>query len=282
MQKLAEVCIRRPVFATMIVLSLVVVGAAAYPQLRVDRFPSVDLPTVTIRTELPGASPEEIEVQVAQRIEEAVNTVEGIEELRSIAGQGSVVVIATFDLKRDIDVAAQDIRDRVAAIVKNLPEDATPPVISKFDNDSAPVVTLALSGDRPIRELTEMADKTVKVAIERSPGVGEVRVVGGLERAINIWVDADRLAAYQLPITAVRDALVRQNADLPGGNVTAGAREQTLRTMGRLADARAFNDLVVATRNGSPVRIRDLGRAEDGTKEQRSAARLNGAPAVTL
>jgi HAE1 family hydrophobic/amphiphilic exporter-1 len=282
MQKLAAVCIRRPVFATMIVLSLVVVGAAAYPQLRVDRFPSVDLPTVTIRTSLPGASPEEIEVQVAQRIEEAVNTVEGIDELRSIAGQGSTVIIATFDLKRDIDVAAQDIRDRVAAILKDLPEDTTPPVISKFDNDAAPVVTLALSGDRPIRELTELADKTVKVAIERSPGVGEVRIVGGLERAINIWVDADRLAAYQLPITAVREALVRQNADLPGGNVTAGTREQTLRTMGRLADARAFNDLVVATHNGAPIRIRDLGRAEDGTKEQRSAARLNGVPAVTL
>jgi len=282
MQKLAEVCIRRPVFATMIVLSLVVVGAAAYPQLRVDRFPSVELPTVTVRTELPGASAEEIEVQIGQRIEEAVNTVEGIEELRSIAGQGAIVVIATFNLKRNIDVAAQDIRDRVAAIIKNLPPGTNPPVISKFDNDSAPVVTLALSGDRSVRELTEMADKTVKVLIERSPGVGEVRIVGGLERAINIWIDADRLAAFQLPITAVRDALVRQNADLPGGNVTAGAREQTLRTMGRITDARGFDDLVVATREGAPIRIRDIGRAEDGTKEQRSASRLNGVPAVSL
>ncbi len=282
MQKLAEVCIKRPVFATMIVLSLVVVGAAAYPQLRVDRFPSVELPTVTVRTELPGASAEEIEVQVGQRIEEAVNTVEGIDELRSIAGQGAIVVIATFNLKRNIDVAAQDIRDRVAAIVKDLPIGTTPPVISKFDNDSAPVVTLVLSGNRPIRELTEMADKIVKILIERSPGVGEVRIVGGLERAMNIWIDADRLAAFQLPITAVRDALVRQNADLPGGNVTAGAREQTLRTMGRIADARGFNDLVVASRDGAPIRIRDIGRAEDGTKEQRSAARLNGVPAVTL
>ncbi|MGH7392378.1 MAG: efflux RND transporter permease subunit [Candidatus Rokuibacteriota bacterium] len=282
MQKLAEVCIRRPVFATMIVLSLVVVGAAAYPQLRVDRFPSVELPTITVRTELPGASAEEIEVQIGHRLEEAVNTVEGIDELRAIAGQGSIVLVATFNLKRNIDVAAQDIRDRVAAIVKDLPLGTTPPVISKFDNDSAPVVTLALSGNRSIRELTEMADKTVKILIERSPGVGEVRIVGGLERAMNIWIDADRLAAFQLPITAVRDALVRQNADLPGGNVTAGAREQTLRTMGRIADARGFNDLVVATRGGAPIRIRDLGRAEDGTKEQRSAARLNGVPAVTL
>ncbi len=282
MQKLAEICIRRPVFATMIVLSLVVVGAAAYPQLRVDRFPSVELPTVTVRVELPGASTEEVEVQIAEPLEEAVNTVEGIEELRSISGQGSMILIATFNLKRDIDVAAQDIRDRVAAVVRNLPEDATAPVISKFDNDSQPVLTLALAGNRSIRELTELADRVVKVQLERSPGVGEVRIEGGLERAISIWVEADRLAAYQLPITAVRDALVRQNAELPGGNVTAGPRERTLRTMGRLTDARAFNDLIVATRQGAPIRIRDIGRAEDGTKEQRSAARLNGVPAVSL
>jgi HAE1 family hydrophobic/amphiphilic exporter-1 len=282
MQKLAEICIRRPVFATMIVLSLVVVGAAAYPQLRVDRFPSVDLPTVTVRTELPGASSEDVEVQVSQPIEEAVNTVEGIEELRSISGQGQSIVIVTFNLKRNIDVATQDIRDRVSAIIKNLPIEAKPPVISKFDNDSAPVLTLAVSGNRTVRELTELADKIVKVQLERSPGVGEVKIVGGLLRAINVWIDADRLAAYQLPITAVRDAIVRQNADLPGGNVTSGARESTLRTMGRMADARAFNELVVTSRDGAPIRIRDIGRAEDGTKEQRSVARVNGVPAVSL
>ncbi|MGH2618404.1 MAG: efflux RND transporter permease subunit, partial [Thermomicrobiales bacterium] len=129
---------------------------------------------------------------------------------------------------------------------------------------------------------TELADKLVKVQLERSTGVGEVRIVGGLERAINIWVDAGRLAAYQIPITAVRDAVVRQNADVPGGNVTAGAHEQTLRTMGRLTTPAAFNELVIATLNGAPIRIRDLGRAEDGTKEQRSVARLDGAPTVTL
>ncbi len=282
MQKLAHVCIRRPVFATMIVLSLVVVGAVSYTRLGVDRFPSVDLPTVTVRTELPGASSEDVEVQVSQRIEEAVNTIEGIEELRSISGQGASVVVVTFNLARDIDTATQDVRDRVATVLKDLPPEAKPPVVSKFDNDSTPVMTLALSGDRPLRELTELADKVVKVQLERSAGVGEVRIVGGLERAINVWVRADRLAAYRLPITAVRDAIVRQNADLPGGNVTAGPREQTLRTMGRLEGAQAFDEMVVATRDGVPVRVRDLGWAEDGTKEQRSLSRLNGVPAVTL
>ncbi len=282
MQKLAEICIRRPVFASMIVLSLVVVGAASYFRLGVDRFPAVDLPTVSIRTELLGASTEEMETQVSQKIEEAVNTIQGISELRSITSPGNSIVIVTFNLNRQIDVATQDVRDKVAAVIRNLPRDIRTPIISKTDNDQAPVMTVAVAGDRSLKELTEIADKLVRVELERSAGVGEVRIVGGLNRAVNIWIDADRLAAYQIPITAVRDALGRQNADLPGGNVTAGLNEKSLRTMGRVADPKSFNDLVVATINGAPVRIRDIGRAEDGTKEQRSAARLDGVPTVVL
>lgn len=282
MQKLAEICIRRPVFASMIILALVVIGAAGYHRLGIDRFPSVDLPTVLVQTTLPGASPEETETQVSRPIEEAVNTVEGIYELRSVSGPGSSIVIATFNLNRDIDSAAQDVRDRVGSVLKNLPEDADPPLVFKNDNDQTPVVTIAVSGDRQVRELTEIADKIVKVQLERSSGVGNIDIVGGLERAINIWVDADRLAAYQIPITRVRDALARQNADLPGGNVTQGLHEETLRTMGRYMEPQEFNDLTIATINGSPVRVRDIGWAEDGTKEQRSLSRLNGVPTVTL
>jgi HAE1 family hydrophobic/amphiphilic exporter-1 len=282
MQKLAEICIRRPVFATMIVLSLVVVGAASFFRLGVDRFPSVDLPTVSIRTGLPGGSPQEVESLVTQQIEEVVNTVDGIDELRSISGQGSSFVIATFKLDRNLESAAQDIRDRVNSLGRSLPEDATPPVIQKFDNDSTPVVTISLSADRSIRELTELADKTARVQLERVSGVGEVRVVGGLDRAINIWIDAERLAAYQIPVTAIRSALTRQNADVPGGNVNTGREELVLRTMGRYTDPRAFEDLVIANVNDSPIRLRDVAHVEDGTKEQRSVARLNGVPTVTL
>src|SRR6266568_3902250 len=282
MQKLAEICIRRPVFAAMIVLSLVVVGAASYFKLGVDRFPSVDLPTVAVRTNLPGASPEEMETLVSQRIEEVVNTVDGIDNLRSVSVQGNSIVIATFNLNRDIDTAAQDIRDRVSTVVRDLPPDAKPPVISKFNNDSTPVLTIALSGPRSIRELSELADKVVKVQLERAGGVGEVAVVGGLDRAINVWIDAERLAAYKIPITKVRDALQRQNADVPGGNVEAGKRELVLRTLGRYTDPREMENLVVANINGAPIKISDIGRVEDGTKEQRSIARLNGIPTVTL
>ena len=282
MQKLAEVCIKRPVFATMIVMALVVVGAASYFRLGVDRFPAVDLPTVTVRVELPGASTEEIETQLTQKLEEQINTIQGIQELRSISTPGNSLIITTFVLSRNIDVAAQDVRDKVSIAQRNLPRDVKPPIISKFDNDQSPVLTIALASDRSLRELTEIADKIARPLLERSTGVGEVRIVGGLPRSINVWVDADRLAAYQLPITSVRDALVRQNADLPGGNVTSGLNEASLRTMGRMADPKAFNDLVVANLGGSPVRVRDIGYAEDGTKEQRSAARLNGVPTVIL
>lgn len=282
MQKLAEICIRRPVFAAMIILALVVIGSESYFKLGVDRFPAVDVPTIYIRTSLPGASPEEMETSVAQPIEEAVNRVEGIEQLRSVTRQGMAFIILTFDLNRDINVAAQDVRDRLQGVLRELPQGMDPPSVNKSDNDSTPVMTIAVSGSRSQRELVEIADKRVKVDLERALGVGEVFVNGGSNRAINIWIDSDRLAAYRIPITQVRQALVRQNADVPGGNVDEGRRELTLRTMGKIVDPQDFNDLVVTKIAGSPVRIRDLGYAEDGTKEQRSLSRLNGVPAVTL
>ncbi len=282
MQRLAEICIRKPVFATMLILSLVVVGSASYVNLDVDRFPAVDLPIVRIATRLPGASPAEVEAQVSQPIEEVVNAIEGIKELRSINGPGTSFIIVTFELNRDIDSAAQDVRDRVATALRDLPRDTDPPIITKSDQDLSPVLTIAVSGDRSQRELTEIADKIVKVQLERAPGVAEAEILGALERAINVWVDADRLAAYGIPITAVREAIERQNANIPGGNVTTTLREETLRTLGRISDAKGFSELVVATRNGSPIRIRDLGWAEDGTKEQRSVSRLQGVPNVTL
>jgi HAE1 family hydrophobic/amphiphilic exporter-1 len=266
----------------MLILALVVVGASAYQSLGVDRFPAVDLPTVSVRTTLPGGAAEDVESEITEEIEEAVNTVQGIRELRSISSTGSSVVIATFELDRDVDTAAQDVRDRVQTVLRNLPPGTDPPVVSKQDNDSTPVMTIALSAERSVRELSELADKQVRVALERTAGVGEVRLVGEQERAIKIWVDADRLLAYGLPITAVRSAIVQQNANIPAGNVTSGQEERTLRTLGRFENAAAFDALVVGSKDGRPVRVRDIGHAEDGTFEQRSLARLNGKPTVVL
>ena len=282
MQKLAEVCVRRPVFAVMLIMAMVVIGAVSYPRLGIDRFPNVDLPIISIRTNLLGASPEEIESTVTRRIEDAVATVEGIDNIRSTSTESLSIVTVTFYLNRDIDVAAQDVRDAVATVISLLPRDTKPPLIKKLDADSSPVLTLALAGDRTPRELYEIAERTVKDSIESAAGVGEVTLNGGQKRAINIWVDANRLAAYKIPILQVRDAVARQNSNIPGGRVDEGQRELVLRTLGRFPDGKLFNNLVVAVIDGAPVRVRDIGYAEDGHKEQRSAATYDGRPAVAI
>src|SRR5262245_49754886 len=282
MQKLADISLRRPIFGTMIVLALVVIGIASYFRLGIDRFPSMDVPQVNVRTQLPGAAPEEMETTIHQPIEEVVNTVDGIDELKGWTTLGNSNVQIAFNLNRDIETALQDVRDRVATVLRKLPREATPPVISKTSTDLDPILTIGVAADRPLRELTEIADKLVKPQIERSEGVGNVTLQGGLSRAINIWVDTDRLAAYQMDVGTIRDALVRQNTDTPGGNVTTANSESVLRTMGKIVNPRDFNDVVIATVNGSPIRIRDVGYAEDGTKEERSRSRLNGQTTVTL
>jgi HAE1 family hydrophobic/amphiphilic exporter-1 len=282
MQKLAEICIQRPVFAVMLILSLVVVGAVSYAKLGIDRFPDVDLPIVSVRTLLPGAAPEEMESTVTRRIEDAVATVEGIELIRSTSTESLSVVTITFNLNRQIDVAAQDVRDAVATVISLLPRDAKPPLIKKLDTDVSPILSLVLAGDRTQRELYEIADRLVQDSIESVGGVGQVEIIGGQKRAINVWVDANRLAAYRIPILQVRDAVARQNTNIPGGRVDEGPRELVLRTMGRFPDPRQFNDLVVATIGNAPVRVRDIGYAEDGHKEQRTMARYDGKPAVSL
>src|SRR4051812_45808936 len=254
MQKLAEICIRRPIFACMIILAMVVVGIAAHGNLGVDRYPAMDLPTVSVRTVLPGGTPELVENDVTEQIEEAVNTVQGISELRSTTALGSSNVIITFNLNRDINVATQDVRDRIAAIARNLQiVGADPPVISKMDNDAQPVITIAMTGPRSQKELGEIADKIVKKQIERAPGVGGVNINGGLQRAISIWVDADRLAALQLPVTVVRDAIKRQNADVPAGNFTTDLQEKPLRVPARFKTAEDFNNIVITKINDQVI-----------------------------
>ncbi|MBM3768010.1 MAG: efflux RND transporter permease subunit [Acidobacteria bacterium] len=282
MQKLAEICVARPVFAVMLIMSMVVVGAVSYGRLGIDRFPDVDLPIVSIRTVLPGASPEEIESTVTRFIEDSVATVEGIDNIRSTSTESLSVVTVTFDLNRGIDVAAQDTRDAIAAIISELPRDAKPPLIKKLDADASPILTLVLAGNKTGRELFEIGERSIKDSVESVGGVGQVQVVGGQKRAINIWVDADRLAAYRIPILHVRDAIARQNSDIPGGRVDAGSRELVLRTLGRFPDAREFNELVIANINNAPIRVRDIGYAEDGHKEQRTSARYDGKPAVAI
>ncbi len=279
---LAEVCVKRPVFALMLITALVVAGIVAFPSLGVDRFPNMDLPQIYVSSVYVGAAAEEVESEVSAIIEDAVATVAGIEELRSISWDGRSFVIITVELDRDIDAAIQDVRDAVSSIGGQLPSGMDPPTVAKRDLDSSPIMTLAVSGPRSSRELFVLADRFVKNVIESSKGVGEVSIAGAADRAVQVDVEADRLAAHRLSILQVRDALVRQNAEVPGGRVDEGNRERALRTLGRVADAKDFPELVVATVDGVPVRLNDLGTVTDGTKEVRTLARLNGQPAVVL
>lgn len=279
---LAEICVRRPVFALMLIASLVVAGSVAYPGLGVDRFPNIDLAQVMVRTDYPGAAAAEVESEVTAIIEDAVATVAGIDELRSITWDAQSLVMVTFRLDRDTNAGVQDIRDAVAAIVRRLPSGLDPPIVQKRDLDSSPIMSLAVSGPRSPRELFLLADRYVKNVIESSKGVGQVTIAGSADRAVQIDVSADRLAAHQMSILEIRDAVRRQNAEIPGGRLDEGMRERIIRTQGRLADARMFEDLVVANRGDAVVRLSDLAEVRDATKEVRTLARLNGEPAVVL
>jgi HAE1 family hydrophobic/amphiphilic exporter-1 len=282
MHALAQLCVRRPVFATMLILSLMVVGIFSYFSLGVDLFPKVDIPTVQVTIANPGASPEEIETEITKKVEDTVNTISMVDEVRSVSSEGQSLVIITFLLAKNGDVAAQEVQNKVNLIVPNLPQTAKQPVVQKFDPDAAPILQIAVSAPRSLRDVTLIADKQIKQKLENAKGVGEITIVGGARREIHVLVDPDRLRSYNLTITDVFNALHSQNLELPGGNLNAGAKEFTVRTTGRVTEASQFNQITVATRNNYVVKVSDIGYAEDSYEEPRSAARLNGIPAVTL
>src|SRR2546427_3183861 len=282
MQKLAEICVRRPVFATMLILSLTVVGMFSFRSLGVDLFPKIDLPTITVTVLNPGASPQEVETEITDKIEGAVNTVSGIDELRSTSVEGVAQVFITFVLEKNADVAAQEVRNKVDLIVNDLPVTAEKPIVQKLDTDATPVVRVAVSAPRSLKEVTDVADKQIKRRIESINGVGDVQIIGGRTREIEIWVDPDKLRAYNVTVAAVANAVRMQNMEVPGGRVDEGVRELTVRTMGRIVEPADFNNLVAANRGTYSVKLSDVGYAEDGFEEPRTEARLNGQPAVTL
>jgi HAE1 family hydrophobic/amphiphilic exporter-1 len=282
MQKLAEICVRRPVFATMLILSLTVVGLFSYRSLGVDLFPKIDLPTITVTVVNPGASPQEIETEITDIVEGAVNTIAGIDELRSTSVEGVSQVFITFLLEKNPDVASQEVRNKIDLIVNDLPLTAEEPIVQKLDTDAAPVVRIAVSAPRSLREVTDVADNRIKQQIESINGVGDVQIVGGRRREIQLWVDPDKMRAFNVTVAQVADAVRAQNMEVPGGRVEEGMRELTVRTMGRIVQPTEFNNLVVANRDTYAVKLSDIGYAEDGAEEPRTEARLNGQPAVTL
>src|SRR4029453_2061121 len=234
------VFVRRPVFTTMLLTSLVVLGLASFAQLGVDIFPKVDLPTITITTRLPGASPEEIESQITKPLEEVINTISGLDELRSSTIEGQSQIFATFVLERNVQEAANDVREKVGTVLARLPVGTESPIVEKVDPDSSPVMAVVVSGRRSAREITEIADKRVKRALETVKDVGAITLGGDRTREIQILVNPDKLSAFGLSIQQIKDALLRQNVEIPGGPLTAGGNEEGLRTLGRIEPGAAF------------------------------------------
>ena len=282
MQKLAEICVHRPVFATMLVLGLTVIGGVSFFTLGVDRYPRIEMPTVSVQTTNPGATPQSIETEVTDSIEAAVNTVAGIDELRSTSTEGNSRVNITFDLSKDPDVAAQEVRSKVDPVIRNLPETADPPTVQKQDPDSAPVMMYSISAPMPVVELTTYLEQTVQKRLETVNGVGEVLLFGARRRQVQVRIDPERLNSYGLTTTDVASALRAQNLELPGGRIDEGSRDLSVRTLGRLLRPVDFADLVVATRNGYAIKIRDIGEVIDGGEDPTSVSVLNGRPAVSL
>jgi hydrophobe/amphiphile efflux-1 (HAE1) family protein len=282
MEWLAGLSVRRPIVATVLILAISVVGVVAYTRLGVDRFPKIDIPMISIATRLPGAAPEDVETEITDKIEEAVNTISGIDELRSASAEGVSLVYVSFVLEKDIDVAAQEVRDKINSVIPNLPRNIDQPTVTKMDPDAAPVVTIALDSDRPIQEITEFADKRVRRRIESVNGVGRVNLIGSRERQVNVWLDPIKLRSVNLTSADVERALAAQNLTSPGGRIEAGPREFTLRINGRVKKVESIGEIVVREVNGHPIRVRDVARVEDGVEDAETAAFRNGKATVLL
>lgn len=272
--KLAEICVRHPVFTVMLIAFLVTLGIFSYRGLAVDLFPKADPATVNVHVQLPGATPDEMVTGVVLPLEDAISSVSGIDEMSVYASEGNADITCTFVLERDIEGAAQDVREKVSAAINRLPRETLPPVITKEDPQSDPILTILVSGPISVRELTEIADKQVRRAIQTVDGVGSVELNGGQARQIRVLLDAQKLTAHNFTVLDVRDALQRENIEAPGGRMILGPQELDLRTLGRVATADQFADVMLGTRGGVPIRIRDVAQVEDGAAELRTWSAL--------
>jgi len=278
---LYDVAIRRPVFTVMLMVALVVFGILGYSTLPINLLPSIDFPMVTVITLLPGASPEVMESDVTDVIEAAVNTIEGIDQLTSYSGQGVSQVTVMFTTDRDVDIAAQDVRDKVSGAVGQLPLDAEPPIVQKFDVNTQPMLWMALAG-QDARELSDYADQVVKPQLQSVPGVGNVIMPGYRDPMIRIWVDRDKLAAHGLAVSDVIMALGRENLELPGGFIEGPLTELAVRNLGLFETVEDFDRMIIATVDGRPIRLSDIGFTQLGVADERGMARYNLTPTLGI
>ena len=284
---LSDVSIKRPVFATMMMVALMVFGIVALQRLAVDEYPDITYPIVIASTSYPGASPEVMERDVSRPIEEALNTVSGIREITSTSSEGNSSVRLMLQLGMNPVEAQQEVIAKIARIRRQLPPDIDDPVIMRFDPNDRPIMSVSMRSDeRPIRELTDLAEQTIKPRFESVPGVGGVNVNGGSTRQIRVQLNAEALVAYGISPAQVSQALARENQETPAGRVFRGETERLVRVTGKIRDPMAFRDVVVTVRNGTPIRIRDVANVVDGFADRRSASFINDGetlvPSVSL
>ena len=282
MNKLVAITAGRPVFTWVLSFALLVLGIAGMRKLPVDRFPNVDIPMITVIAPHPGASPGQVETEVTEIIEEAVNSVAGLVELRSTSFEGLAVVFVQFELDKDVDTAAQEVRDRLDRVRIRLPEGLDAPRVEKIDPQAAPLLYIALRGPGTPQERTQFALDEVKTRLEGLSGVGAVGILGGREREIQVELDPARLQAQGVSVAEVRMALARENLELPGGDLEQGGRTMQVRVPGRVANARAFEDVPITRRGTHVVRVGDVADVIDDAEQQRSAASLDGESVVLL
>ena len=280
--RLSEICVQRPVFAFMLIMFLVVMGVFSFLGLGVDLFPRTDAATVNVSFRLPGASPEEVVSQVVMPLEEAVAAVSGIDEMRAVVSEGGGFLIVTFTLEKNINEAVDDVREKAAGAIRQMPQSVLPPVVSKADPDSDPVVSMALSGNVSTRELTETADKMVRRGLETVDGVASANIYGGRKRQINLMLDINKMNGYNMTAQEVERSVRSENVETPGGRIVRGPQETGVRTMGRVENIQQFNSIIIKNSGGVPVRVKDVGYAEDGMAERRTFAFYQDKPAVLV
>ncbi|MCB0311111.1 MAG: efflux RND transporter permease subunit, partial [Bdellovibrionales bacterium] len=280
---LSEICIKRPVLASMLNLVLVIIGAVSLQRLPVRELPDIDPPLINITTIYPGANAQVVETEITERVEDVVNGVEGIKKITSESREELSSITVEFTLDRPIDLAAQDVRDRVSRVRGELPDDAEDPVIAKQDSDARPMLWVALYSERySTLEITEIADKLLKDALATVSGVSSV-ILGGEKRfAIRVRLDADRMAAHGVTVLDVERALTEQNVELPSGRVENMSREFTVELLGELKSAEQFERLVVRQNGDTLIRLADIALVETGVEDERSVARYNSKPAMGL
>ena len=282
MQWLAQICVKRPVLAAVFMLAILVVGLAGYSQLGLEQLPNVDAAMVTITTTLTGAAPEEVESDITEKIEEAVSTIAGLDTLTSTSSEGVSVVSANFVLEKNGDVAAQEVRDQIDRILSDLPDGTKTPEVQKMDPASSPILYIALRSEKPLVEATEFADKKIRRQLEGISGVGQVKVVGGRQRQINVWLDPEALRSFGLTARDVQVAIASQNTSVPGGVISSGPVDQTLRVQGRVDSPAALAAIVVKQAGSRSLRVSDVARVEDGGEEESTIATLNGKRTLLL